>query len=62
MFFLHNALVPKIYYDYTCGMKSSIEVLVIAGTIIFGMSIVKWMNNFTPSFIREEEIEMVIEE
>jgi hypothetical protein len=42
-------------------MKSSIEVLVIAGTIIFGMSIVKWMNNFTPSFIREEETEIVIE-
>lgn len=62
MFFLHNALVPKIYYDYTCSMKSSIEVLVIAGTIIFGMSIVKWMNNFTPSFIREEETEIVIEE
>jgi hypothetical protein len=43
-------------------MKSSIEVLVIAGTIIFGMSIVKWMNNFTPSFIREEETEIVIED
>jgi hypothetical protein len=43
-------------------MKSSIEVLVIAGTIIFGMSIVKWMNNFTPSFIRKEETEIVIEE
>jgi hypothetical protein len=43
-------------------MKSSIEVLVIVGTIIFGMSIVKWMNNFTPSFIREEETEIVIED
>jgi hypothetical protein len=42
-------------------MKSSIEVLVIAGTIVFGMSIVKWMNNFTPSFIRKEETEIVIE-
>jgi hypothetical protein len=26
------------------------------------MSVVKWMNNFSPSFIRKEEIEMVIEE
>jgi hypothetical protein len=43
-------------------MKSSIEVLVIVGAIVFGMSVVKWMNNFSPSFIRKEEIEMVIEE
>jgi hypothetical protein len=43
-------------------MKSSIEVLVIVGTFVFGMSIVKWMNNFTPSFIRKEETEIVIEE
>lgn len=43
-------------------MKSSIEVLVILGTFIFGMAIVNWVHSFTPSFIRKDEIEIVIED
>ena len=43
-------------------MKSSIEVLVVMGSLLFGMAMVNWVHNFTPSFIREEEIKIVIED
>ena len=62
MFFLHNALVPKVYYDYTCTMKNSIEVLVVFGSLIFGMALFSWVHCFTPSFIRRDETEIVIED
>lgn len=62
MFFLHKTLVPKIYYDYTCTMKNSIEVLVVLGSFIFGMALFNWVHNFTPSFIRRDETEIVIED
>ena len=41
-------------------MKSSIEVLVVLGTFIFGMSIVSWVHSFAPSFIHRDESEIVI--
>ena len=41
-------------------MKSSIEVLVVLGTFIFGMSIVSWAHSFTPSFIHRDENEILI--
>lgn len=43
-------------------MKNSIEVLVVLGTFLFGMAVGKWMNSFSPSFNKEDEIEMVIED
>ena len=41
-------------------MKSSIEVLVVLGTFIFGMSIVSWVHCFTPSFIHRDETEIIV--
>jgi hypothetical protein len=43
-------------------MKNSIEVLVVLGTFIFGMALFNWVHNFTPSFIRRDETEIVIED
>jgi len=43
-------------------MKNSIEVLVVLGSLLFGMAVVKWVHSFTPSFIRKEETEIVIED
>ena len=62
MFFLHNALVPKVYYTYLCIMKKFIDVLVVLGSLIFGLALFNWVFNFTPSFIRREETEIVIED
>ena len=62
MFFLHNALVPKVYYTYICIMKKFIDVLVVLGSLVFGLALFNWVFNFTPSFIRREETEIVIED
>lgn len=43
-------------------MKSSIEVLIVLGSLLFGLAIGKWMNNFSPSFVRKDETEIVIED
>jgi hypothetical protein len=43
-------------------MKNGIEVLVVLGTFLFGMAVGKWMNSFTPSFTKEDDIEMVIQD
>ena len=43
-------------------MKSSIEVLIVLGTFLFGMAVGKWMNSFSPSFVRKDETEIVIED
>jgi len=62
MFFLHITLVPKVYYTYICIMKKFIDVLVVLGSLIFGMALFNWVFNFTPSFIRRDETEIVIED
>ena len=62
MFFLHNALVPKVYYTYICIMKKFIDVLVVLGSLVFGLALFNWVFNFTPSFIRREKTEIVIED
>jgi hypothetical protein len=43
-------------------MKNSIEVLVVFGSLIFGMALFSWIHCFTPSFIRRDETEIVIED
>lgn len=43
-------------------MKSSIEVIVVMFSLIFGMSLFNWIHNFTPSFGVIREIEIVKEE
>ena len=45
MFFLHNALVPKVYFTYLCIMKSDIDVYVVLWIIIFGLVIFNWIYN-----------------
>jgi len=55
-------IVFIIYFTYTCGMKSSVDVLVVMFTLIFGMSLFNWVFNFTPSFGVIKEIEIVKEE
>jgi hypothetical protein len=42
-------------------MKSSIEVLVIMGSLIFGMAIVSWVHSFTPSFCYRDETEIIVD-
>jgi hypothetical protein len=43
-------------------MKSSIEVIVVMFTLVFGLSMFNWMLNFTPSFNVVNEIEIVKED
>jgi hypothetical protein len=43
-------------------MKKFIDVLVVLGSLIFGMALFNWVFNFTPSFIRRDETEIVIED
>ena len=43
-------------------MKKFIDVLVVLGSLIFGLALFNWVFNFTPSFIRREETEIVIED
>ena len=43
-------------------MKSSIEVLVFAGAMLFGVSMINWFMCFSPSFIVRNEMEIVIED
>ena len=43
-------------------MKNGIEVLIVLGTFLIGMAVGKWMNSFSPSFTKEDDIEMVIED
>ena len=43
-------------------MKSSIEVIVVMFTLMFGLSLFNWIHNFTPSFGMIREIEIVKEE
>ncbi len=43
-------------------MKSSVDVLVVMFTLVFGMSLFNWVFNFTPSFGVIREIEIVKEE
>jgi len=43
-------------------MKSSIEVIVVMFTLVFGLSMFNWMLNFTPSFNVVNEIEIVTED
>ena len=43
-------------------MKKFIDVLVVLGSLVFGMALFNWVFNFTPSFIRREETEIVIED
>jgi hypothetical protein len=47
---------------YICVMKSSIEVIVVMFTLVFGLSMFNWMLNFTPSFNVVNEIEIVKED
>ena len=58
----HIPFVLCIYYTYLYPMKNGIEVLVVLGTFLFGMAVGKWMNSFTPSFTKEDDIEMVIQD
>lgn len=58
----HIPFVLPNNYTYLYPMKNSIEVLVVLGTFLFGMAVGKWMNSFSPSFNKEDEIEMVIED
>jgi len=51
----------KCYY-YTCTMKSSIEVIVMAFSIMFGVSLFSWVLNFSPSMNDGMSIEAVIRE
>jgi hypothetical protein len=62
MFFLHNALVPHVEFTYTYIMRNSIEVFVVLGSLLFGMALINWVHNFTPSFIYRDETEIVIED
>jgi hypothetical protein len=48
-------------YSYTYTMKSSIEVIVMTFTIVFGMSLFSWVLNFSPSMNDGLSIEAVIE-
>ena len=41
-------------------MKYTIEVLIVMGTLLFGISIVSWSYNFTPSYNRKNKIEISI--
>lgn len=43
-------------------MKNSIEVLIVLGSLLFGMALISWVHNFTPSFIYKDETELVIED
>lgn len=43
-------------------MKSSIEVIVVMFSLVFGLSLFNWIHNFTPSFGMFPEIEIVREE
>ena len=43
-------------------MKSSIEVIVVMFTLMFGLSVFNWIHNFSPSFGMIREIEIVKEE
>jgi hypothetical protein len=43
-------------------MKSSIEVIVVMFTLVFGLSMFNWIHNFSPSFGMVREIEIVKEE
>ena len=43
-------------------MKSSIEVIVVMFSLVFGLSLFNWIHNFTPSFGMISEIEIVKEE
>ena len=43
-------------------MKKFIDVLVVFGSLIFGMALFNWVHNFTPSFIRRDETEIVTED
>jgi hypothetical protein len=43
-------------------MKSSVEVIVVMFTLVFGLSMFNWMLNFTPSFNQVTEVEIVREE
>jgi hypothetical protein len=43
-------------------MKSSVEVIVVMFTLVFGLSMFNWMLNFTPSFNVVNEIEIVKED
>ena len=43
-------------------MKKFIDVLVVLGSLIFGLALFNWVFNFTPSFIRRDETEIVIED
>jgi hypothetical protein len=43
-------------------MKSSIEVIIVMFTLVFGLSMFNWMLNFTPSFSEITEVEVVKEE
>ena len=43
-------------------MKKFIDVLVIFGSLIFGMALFSWVHCFTPSFIRRDETEIVTED
>lgn len=43
-------------------MKSSIEVLIVMFSFVFGMSVNHWMNSFSPSFNDVKEVEIMKEE
>jgi hypothetical protein len=47
---------------YICNMKSSVEVIIVMFTLVFGLSMFNWMLNFTPSFNQITEVEIVREE
>jgi hypothetical protein len=41
-------------------MKKFIDVLVVFGSLIFGMALFNWVHNFTPSFIYRDETEIIV--
>ena len=57
----HIPFVLCIYYTYLYPMKNSIEVLVVLGTFLFGMAVGNSIN-IHPSFTKEDDIEMVIQD
>ena len=58
----HIPFVLPNNYTYLYPMKNGIEVLIVLGTFLIGMAVGKWMNSFSPSFTKEDDIEMVIED
>ena len=64
----HIPFVLCIYYTYLYPMKNGIEVLVVLGTFLyllgaflFGMAVGNSIN-IHPSFTKEDDIEMVIQD